>query len=118
MVLIGNFNTLTIVKRVPFGYYLDGHELGEILLPLRYTKGSMAINTTIDVFIYKDSEDRLIATTEQPLAQVGEFAFLQFVGLLEDRGRQAREQFLVGEGVLLTRRFEFRIGDAGERQRR
>ena len=84
MVLIGNFNTLTIVKRVPFGYYLDGHELGEILLPLRYAKGSMAINSTIDVFIYKDSEDRLIATTEQPLAQVGEFAFLKVVSVSSD----------------------------------
>jgi uncharacterized protein len=84
MVLIGNFNTLTIVKRVPFGYYLDGHELGEILLPLRYAQGNMAINSTIEVFIYKDSEDRLIATTEQPYAKVGQFAFLKVVSVSSD----------------------------------
>jgi uncharacterized protein len=84
MVLIGNFNTLTIVKKVPFGYYLDGHELGEILLPLRYAHGSMAINSVIEVFIYKDSEDRLIATTEQPYALVGQFAFLKCVSVSSD----------------------------------
>jgi predicted RNA-binding protein (virulence factor B family) len=83
MVLIGNFNTLTVVKRVPFGYYLDGLQLGEILLPQRYAPDHLEINSTISVFIYCDSEDRLIATTQQPLAQVGQFAFLKCVSVTD-----------------------------------
>jgi uncharacterized protein len=84
MVLIGNFNTLTVVKRVPFGYYLDGHELGEILLPQRYAPEGTEINSEIEVFIYCDSEDRLIATTQKPYAKVGEFAYLKVVSVSQD----------------------------------
>lgn len=77
MLQIGKTNNLEITHRVDFGLYLDGGEAGEILLPLRYAKAEMKAGDRIDVFIYRDSEDRLIATTEQPYAQVGEFAFLQ-----------------------------------------
>ncbi len=84
MVQIGNFNTLTIVKRVPFGYYLDGQQLGEILLPMRYAQGSMEINSAIEVFVYNDSEDRLIATTQRPYACVGQFAYLKVVSVSAD----------------------------------
>lgn len=84
MVQIGNYNTLQIIKKVDFGFYLDGQELGEILLPKRYASESMKVNDAIEVFIYKDSEDRLIATTEKPYAQVGEFAYLKVVAVSAD----------------------------------
>jgi len=77
---IGNFNDLTIVKEVDFGLYLDGGEpWGEILLPRRYMPKRYAVGETLNVFIYTDSEDRIIATTETPKAKVGEFACLKVV---------------------------------------
>lgn len=77
MVNIGKYNTLKIVKEVDFGLYLDGEEKGEILLPSRYVPEGYLIGENIDVFVYKDSEDRLIATTEHPYAQVGDFVLLE-----------------------------------------
>jgi hypothetical protein len=77
MVEIGKLNTLKVVKEVDFGLYLDGGEDGEILLPTRYIDAGTEVDHFIDVFIYLDSEDRLIATNETPLAQVGDFAFLK-----------------------------------------
>jgi len=78
MVEIGKYNTLRIVKEVDFGLYLDGGEpFGEILLPIRYVPENWKVDEMIEVFIYRDSEDRIIATTERPLATVGEFALLE-----------------------------------------
>ena len=80
MLNIGKINSLRIVKEVDFGLYLDGGEkFGEILLPIRYVPKGAKVDAMIDVFIYFDSEDRIIATTETPFAQVGEFAFLEVV---------------------------------------
>lgn len=62
-----------------FGVYLDGESDGEILLPKRYVPEGTAIGDVIPVFIYTDSEDRAIATTEKPLAMVGDFACLEVV---------------------------------------
>jgi uncharacterized protein len=73
---IGNRNKLKVVKEFDFGLYLDGAELGEILLPRRYVPEGCKIDDEVDVFIYFDSSDRIISTTEIPLALVGEFAFL------------------------------------------
>lgn len=70
-------NTLTVVKRVDFGLYLDGGDAGEILLPQRYVPEGCGVGDELDVFIYLDSEERLVATTQKPLAQVGDFAYLQ-----------------------------------------
>jgi len=77
MVKIGDYNTLRVVKEVDFGIYLDGGEDGEILMPTKYIPEGTKPDDEIDVFIYSDSEDRLIATTETPLAKVNEFAFLK-----------------------------------------
>ncbi len=77
MVAIGRYNKLKVVKKVDFGLYLDGEEHGEILLPLRYVPENAEIDDLIDVFIYLDSEDRIIATTAKPFAQVDEVAFLK-----------------------------------------
>lgn len=77
MIQIGKYNTLRVNRKVDFGYYLDGGDKGEILIPGRYVPKETAIGDEIEVFVYLDSEDRLIATTEKPFAQVGEVAFLK-----------------------------------------
>lgn len=77
MVQIGQYNNLKVVKIVDFGVYLDGGESGEILLPARYITDVPSPGDEMRVFVYKDSEDRLIATTEKPFATVGQFAYLQ-----------------------------------------
>lgn len=81
MLEIGKINKLKIVKQVDFGIYLDGGEFGEILMPKRYVKSKMNVDDTIEAFIYRDSEDRLIATNEKPKAMVGEFALLEVVSI-------------------------------------
>ena len=73
--IIGKRNTLSIVRASAPGLYLDGGELGEILLPGRYIPADLKPKDKQDVFVYRDSEDRLVATTETPLAMVGEFAY-------------------------------------------
>lgn len=75
--MLGQYNRLQIVKELDFGMYLDGEEWGEILLPRRYVPKEAKIDDFIEVFIYLDSEDRLIATTEKPYATVGDFAYLK-----------------------------------------
>lgn len=79
MVEIGKFNTLTVVKIVDFGVYLDGGERGEILMPKEYVPDNCCPDDEVKAFIYFDSEDRIVATTEQPYVQVGEFAYLKVV---------------------------------------
>ena len=74
---LGKFNNLEIVKEVDFGLYLDGGDEGEILLPSRYVPYQYEIGQKLDVFIYLDNEERLVATTLKPYVQVGEFAYLQ-----------------------------------------
>ena len=77
MINLGTYNTLRIVKRVDFGLYLDGGDEGEILLPKRYTNPQRHIGDEIEVFIYLDQDERPVATTERPLAKVGDFACLE-----------------------------------------
>ena len=82
MIHIGKNNTLTVSRLVEFGAYLtDGAEgTAEILLPRRYMTDGLKPGDEIEVFVYNDSEDRPVATTDQPLAQVGEVAVLEVVG--------------------------------------
>lgn len=79
MVETGKLNKLKVVKEVEFGLYLDGGRQGEILLPVRYVPKGCVPGDEIEVFIYRDSEDRIIATTEKPYIMVGEFACLKVV---------------------------------------
>lgn len=79
MIEIGKYNTLRVVKVVDFGVYLDGEERGEILLPNEYVPRDCFPEDDLKVFIYFDSEDRIIATTETPNIQVGEFAWMKVV---------------------------------------
>lgn len=75
--LIGQYNTLRVVRSVDFGLYLDSGDKGDILMPKRYVTDNIQIGDNVDVFVYLDSEDRIVATTEKPLAEVGQFAYLQ-----------------------------------------
>lgn len=79
MALIGRYNSLQVVKHTDFGLYLDGGADGEILLPNRYIPKDIPseVEDWLNVFIYLDSDDKLIATTEKPKVQVGEFASLK-----------------------------------------
>ena len=81
MTELGRFNRLRIVRRADIGMFLDTDEFGEILLPRRYVEDSMQPGDEIEVFVYHDSEDRVIATTQQPKVQVGECAYLKVVGV-------------------------------------
>jgi len=78
---IGVFNNLRVIKEVDFGVYLDGGEHEEILLPRKYVPENCKVDDNIKVFIYLDSEDRFIATTETPYAMVGDFALLKVVAI-------------------------------------
>ena len=76
-VVLGKYNQLEVVKQVDFGVYLNGGDDGEILLPSRYVPEGCKPGDMLNVFIYLDNEERLIATTLQPKVQVGEFACLE-----------------------------------------
>ncbi len=81
MAAIGRYNSMQVVKHTGFGLYLDGGADGEILLPKRYIPKDVPseVGDWLNVFVYLDSEDKLIATTEKPKVQVGEFASLKVV---------------------------------------
>jgi len=81
MLEIGRINTLQVTKQVTFGLYMDGGEAGEILLPKRYVPEGTIVQDWLDLFIYLDSEDRLIATTETPRVMVDECAYLKVVAV-------------------------------------
>ena len=81
MVEIGTFNKLQVVKEVDFGVYLDGDDLDTILLPKRYVPEGCEVGGWVDVFLYFDSDDLLIATTEKPKVEVGSCAMLTVVDI-------------------------------------
>ena len=83
MALIGRMNSLQVVKHTDFGLYLDGGADGEILLPKRYIPKDTPseVDDWLNVFLYLDSEDKLIATTLKPKIQLGEFASLKVVDI-------------------------------------
>lgn len=74
---LGQYNRLEVIKELDFGLYLDGYDGEEILIPRVYVPEGTQIGDFLEVFIYRDSEDRLIATTLKPYATVGEFAYLK-----------------------------------------
>jgi predicted RNA-binding protein (virulence factor B family) len=81
MATLGRRSKLSVIRESAPGLYLNGGELGEILLPRRYIPDGLKQGDKLDVFIYLDSEDRLVATTETPHAMVGEFAALEVVSI-------------------------------------
>ena len=81
MATLGKRNLLSIIRESTPGLYLDGGELGEILMPRRYIPAGLKAKDKVEVFVYLDSEDRLVATTEIPHATVGEFACLKVIAI-------------------------------------
>ncbi|MCE9678377.1 S1-like domain-containing RNA-binding protein [Shewanella sp. AS1] len=79
MIEIGKSCSLKIVKQVDFGLYLNAHELGQVLLPNKVAPKEFEIGDSLEVFLYLDSQDLVIATTKRPKAQVGQFAYLKAV---------------------------------------
>lgn len=80
MAELGRVNRLNIIRTVEFGVYLDAQNLGEVLMPIRYVPSGSKEGDEVEVFISLDSEDRLIATTDKPVAMVGEFGYMEVVG--------------------------------------
>jgi uncharacterized protein len=78
MVKVADYNSLRVDRLVEFGAYLDDGDKG-ILLPKRFVPDNCDIDDVLDVFIYHDSEDKLIATTQKPYAIVNEIAYLKVV---------------------------------------
>ncbi|MBU3181897.1 CvfB family protein [Clostridium psychrophilum] len=85
MINIGDFNSLKVVRRADFGYYLGAgteNTSDDILLPMKSTVGrALKIDDEVEAFIYRDSSDRLIATLKKPLAKVGDIAYLKVVDM-------------------------------------
>ena len=77
MIEVGKTNTLTVTKMMDFGAYLDGENLGEILLPRKHEPDNIDVGDELEVFVYLDSEDRPVATTQKPKVEVGQFAYLE-----------------------------------------
>ena len=113
MALLGKRNLLTIVREGPPGYFLDDGEGGEILLPGKYIPAGSQPGGTIEVFVYRDSEDRLVATTETPLAAVGDFASLKIVDISPSIG--AFLDWGLDKDLLLPRREQGGFRKVGER---
>ena len=81
MITAGNWHELKVVKSVDFGLYLDGDDAGEILLPKRFMPAEAVPGDLLRVFVYHDSENRLIATTQTPLGIVGDIVSLRAVSV-------------------------------------
>ena len=77
IIRLGKRNSLEVLREVDFGLYLDAGAVGDVLLPQRYVPKGTKVGDVIDVFLYLDAEERLVATTEQPLVEVGQFACLE-----------------------------------------
>ncbi len=77
MLEIGKFNHLKVKRATRHGAYLADNQGNEALLPVKFVSDTLRLNDEIDVFIFTDSEDRVTATTQKPLAQRDEFAYLK-----------------------------------------
>ena len=76
MIRIGQTYELEVIRIVDIGAYMDAKDLGEVLLPRKHAPRDLSEGDVIEVFLYLDSEGRTVATTQQPKAKVGEFAYL------------------------------------------
>ena len=77
MIEIGKFNTLKILRDTEPGLFLGDDQDNEVLLPNRYVPQDFELDEMIDVFVYLDNEERLVAVTDTPYIQKGEFALLR-----------------------------------------
>ena len=114
MASIGQYNTLKVNRETGSGFYLDAGHLGEVLLPGNLAPPDLKWGAMIEVFLYTDSEDRFVATTERPHATVGEFAVLKVVSVHPRAG--AFLDWGLGKDLLLPFREQGeRRVEAGER---
>ncbi len=81
MIKVGQINRLEVVKKADFGVFLDADDFGTTLLPNRLVPEGTEVGQSLDVFLYFDSESQLAATTETPIAQVGEWGLMQVEGV-------------------------------------
>lgn len=81
MLNIGIKNTLRVLRGTSVGMYLGDIEGNDVLLPKKYIPDELIVGDDIDVFIYRDSEDRIIATTLEPKAQLNQYAYLQVMAV-------------------------------------
>ena len=81
MINIGQINNLEVVKQADFGVFLDASDYGTVLLPKRFTPEGVEIGQKLDVFLYIDSDNQIAATTEKPIAQVGQFGLMTVEGV-------------------------------------
>jgi hypothetical protein len=79
MILLGRYNTLLAARVTPQGFYLEDGQGGEVLLPNKFVSETLVPGNTVEVFVYKDSEDRIVATTQKPLVEYGKVAVLEVV---------------------------------------
>jgi predicted RNA-binding protein (virulence factor B family) len=79
MLEIGHSYPLEVIKEVDFGVFMDAKNLGEVLLPTRYAPPDVAIGDMVTVFLYLDGENRVIATTQEPKVEAGQFAYLEAI---------------------------------------
>jgi len=79
-VLVGQYNTLKVSRKVDFGFYLDDGAEG-ILLPKRFAPPTLRMGDELNVFVYHDSDNRLIATTQKAKAVVGEIVKMKAVSV-------------------------------------
>lgn len=77
MIQLGKRNDMKVLRMVDFGAYLDAGDIGEILLPSRYVPEGCKVGDEVNVFVYLDSEERLVATTQKSLVEVNHFACLE-----------------------------------------
>ena len=111
MIVAGEYQTLRIGRIAEPGIYLTDEQEQEVLLPNRYVHIEDKVGNLVEVFVYHDSENRLIATREKPFATVGEAAVLKAVdrnahGVFLDWGITAKDLFLPNRNVP----FEVEIG--------
>jgi predicted RNA-binding protein (virulence factor B family) len=81
MIKVGQINTLEVVKAESFGLFLDADDYGTVMLPNKYAPSDVKLGDKLEVFLYFDSDNQLTATTEKPIAQVGEWGLMRIEGI-------------------------------------
>ena len=110
----GEVQTLRVARVSDYGLYLEDGEHNEVLLPNRYVSLAQKVGDEVEVFVYHDSEDRIVATTETPLIKAGEVSYLEVVdknihGAFLNWGISGKDLFLPNRnqqgGVVVGRRY-------------
>ncbi|PTC04147.1 GntR family transcriptional regulator [Vibrio mediterranei] len=81
MINVGRINQLEVTKEADFGWFLDGKDYGSILLAKKHAPEGVAVGDVVDVFLYFDADNQIAATTEKPVAQVGEWGLMKVEGV-------------------------------------